>query len=1161
MSLKVDRVQLEIEIKNDSSRKRLRELEDQINGMRKSMKNMKDSSPEYAKQQKELHALVKEYDGIINKIGITNLSLTELRKRQKDLNSILRNMPPTNENYGAYKDEIAKVNARIKELRGNAKETGNSLSKFGTSFQVFAGNMMTKGVAKIGEWYNDAKEFVKEGIKMADKSEGVVTAFNKLNIPNLLKNIRSETKGLISDFQIMQTAVKAEKFGIPLSNLGSLLKFAQQRAQETGESIDYLVDSIINGIGRKSSLILDNLGISASRLQAETKKAGDFASAAINIVNEELKKQGDLALTSADKATQSAIKWENAQLKVGQRFQWLGGLWDKISGNIADNISSLAGDTRSLTHQYQDQIGKVADLEVNTAKLMPRYIELSKKTNLTKEEHKELDGILQQVAKTVPIAVTEWDKYGNAIAISTEKVNSFIQAERIRLKLMYEDKLKDRRNQLVGYVSEFEKLQKQMDALERGETLKKWQGSTTSVSAGVSSGSFVPLSDQEVVAIRKRYAVVKGLVLETNEEINFMNGSSAEKEAENQIKTEEARNRFNAMNKKQLTDWIKDEKNAKDQYLEIAKSIYNQRYGNSDNTTPKSDKSAAQRTKLNNELKKIEEDHLKEMAAIQKKYLSGGIETEFDFNQAILSQQDQFDAKRKDKLQELSKTLTDTSVRIDILKQIADIDKKMLDRQVDQANKIKKIILASDPIASEKEAHNNRLREVGLFGKKREDLSKEQLSALEQLEKQHAENMQKLSTKEAIIALKELDLNQSESIKHLEERRISEKMGEQQYRDELLKIEIDYLNKRLRINGLSSEKIAEINKQINKVTAEGISNKGQARETVINKFNIKSLKDQKEEELSVIKYYEDQKIITEDEALKIRKQINDQYLASSIESFSKANDAIQQVGGNLTGAMTNFQSAEEDAISRKYDKQIKAAEGNSKLQKKLEAKKEEEVNKIRAKYADKQFAVQTAQIISETSLAAMRAYSALAGIPVVGPALGAAAAAAAITYGASQIKVAKEQRDAAKEGYQSGGFTSSSSRDDKEAGVVHTNEFVANANAVRNPSVRKFLDVFDMAQKNGSIHMLNTTQILEKVRSETNRGYQSGGYTPSTDSSRNIEKTLISIIENNTNAMDRMVTQIDNGIEAYSVISGDNGSYRQTQKYESYIKRASRQSR
>lgn len=43
--------------------------------------------------------------------------------------------------------------------------------------------------------------------------------------------------------------------------------------------------------------------------------------------------------------------------------------------------------------------------------------------------------------------------------------------------------------------------------------------------------------------------------------------------------------------------------------------------------------------------------------------------------------------------------------------------------------------------------------------------------------------------------------------------------------------------------------------------------------------------------------------------------------------------------------------------------------------------------------------------------------------------------------------------------------------------------------------MKQFLDVFDVAQKRGTIRMLNTTQILEQVRSGNGR-YQ-GGYSNS----------------------------------------------------------------
>ena len=131
---------------------------------------------------------------------------------------------------------------------------------------------------------------------------------------------------------------------------------------------------------------------------------------------------------------------------------------------------------------------------------------------------------------------------------------------------------------------------------------------------------------------------------------------------------------------------------------------------------------------------------------------------------------------------------------------------------------------------------------------------------------------------------------------------------------------------------------------------------------------------------------------------------------------------------------------------------------------------------------------------SKTALAIMAAWTAG---PILGPILGAIAAA----QGAAQIAIAKQQREEAKGLYTGGysqdyveGYTKKGNSKDV-AGVipVHKNEFVTNHEGVANPHVKQFLDVFDIAQKNGTIGMINTTQILEQVR--TKSGRYSGGYT------------------------------------------------------------------
>lgn len=577
----------------------------------------------------------------------------------------------------------------------------------------------------------------------------------------------------------------------------------------------------------------------------------------------------------------------------------------------------------------------------------------------------------------------------------------------------------------------------------------------------------------------------------------------------------------------------------------------------------KTDKSSVQRKKLQDALKVLEEDHLKAMSAIKENYLKDDQKTEFEHNQELLKQQDIYDDNRKLKLESLKKELTDPSIRIDIAKQIADIESKNLDRQIQQANKIKKILLDADPIEQEKQSHENRLRELGLFNDDVTKRTEAQKTAVELLEKQHADNLRKLSRKDANLQLKQLDTLQADAERVLSERKVKEKMSEHQFNDERLKIEADFLKRKLQINGLSLEKAEEIQKQITNNDSAQTINKADSRQSILNQYGLQNVKDKKEAELAILQYYEDQGLLSHEEALKARALIDQEYLQTFVDKFSQVNEIVSQIGGNLTGTMSNFQSAEESAVSRKYDKQITAAEGNSKRQKKLEEQKQKDLNAIRAKYADKQFLVTVAQTISSTALAAMESYKAMAGIPVVGPALGVAAAAAAVAFGGSQIAVAKEQRDAAKEGYFDGGYTGGTNPKEvrgyfPDGSPYHGKEFVANHKSTANGLLKPLFDVVDDAQRNNTVSSL-TKRDLAKALRISGPGYISGGYTgnissPSVARDTRYEESYDRFV----NVMERLEARLDVPLKAGVTITGDDGIEHQLNLYNKMKSDASR---
>lgn len=168
--------------------------------------------------------------------------------------------------------------------------------------------------------------FAGEISKLAGESEGVKHAFDRLkDSQQVLEQMRTATQNTVSDLSLMKYAVQAENFGIPIKNLANLFEFAHQRAVATGQSVDYLVQSIVTGIGRKSPLILDNLGISAIALKeklkgvgTETATIGDVAQAVGSIASEALSKMGGSIETVSTKMEQNSAKWDNLKVKMGE---------------------------------------------------------------------------------------------------------------------------------------------------------------------------------------------------------------------------------------------------------------------------------------------------------------------------------------------------------------------------------------------------------------------------------------------------------------------------------------------------------------------------------------------------------------------------------------------------------------------------------------------------------------------------------------------------------------------------------------------------------------------------------------------------------------------------------------------------------------------------
>lgn len=221
--------------------------------------------------------------------------------------------------------------------------------------QVAGGNLLSKGLEKIVGGLTDAWT---KSIELARAGEGVRIAFERLNQPGLLDKLKEATHGTVSEVELMKQAIKFENFKLPLEDLATYLAFAQQKAKDTGESVDYMVNSITTGLGRQSKQILDNLGISAAELTKRMNEGADMTKAVADIIREEMAKAGDYVETAADKAAQAAAKATDELEKFGRSAapiaeEW-GQVWNALSIGAMDFANTLLGPVAKSIRSLQN---------------------------------------------------------------------------------------------------------------------------------------------------------------------------------------------------------------------------------------------------------------------------------------------------------------------------------------------------------------------------------------------------------------------------------------------------------------------------------------------------------------------------------------------------------------------------------------------------------------------------------------------------------------------------------------------------------------------------------------------------------------------------------------------------------------------------------------
>lgn len=1111
---------------------------------RKETEAYRNLKKQYTETSKEIRTLTDRIGEQTSKIDILDMSMVQLKKQQKSLQKELDNTVQSlnPEAYSVLEQRLKDVSGRISELKQNAKSFGE-LASDDTVNGVLLGNMLTKGAElfgeKVREFTDSIAELVNGGLEMAEQADGVTKAFNDLNQEGLLDNLRKATKGTVNDVQLMTAAVKANDFRIPLEDLGKYLEFAQLKAQQTGQSVDYMTDSIVTGLGRKSPLILDNLGISAAEISEKTKETGDFMKAVAEIVDTQLAAAGETYISAADRAAQKTVELQNAQKALGDEILPLKEQWDDAYADMQLNTISLI--SWCVKHQgvvktlgiLLTAFTVVAIATSNAIKtnivvtkgaaaaqqawnvicatgtglmklLQAGFLLLTGRVTQAKAAWASMNATMKAsvfgliAAGVALLAMKLWDmkKATDASTLAQKALNNIraeAQKQVVEEKLKLENLVKVAKDEKLSMDERY----KAVDALNKivpqynatiDKTTKKFRASDKALKAYINN--LVKL--YEVQGAKKQIQ------------------SLSEQRAELEVKLAGAKKNLSGAKSAQgvsyTTSW-----GAVGNTQSDAVGHFQSQVNSISNSIKQLDAQINAITDAFGE--GIRQQTVKESSEPEVPGSGiggggggkgGGGHTGTVNTTTTQPNPDDIASKRFSENRQADIDAANLDYQQDVNNwEMALARKKVSQEKYDLAMQALKTQHTANILAIET-SYSEQSQNIGIAdGAKKKSLQDKQQANLRAAEQAHFD--QQVAVEQAY---------QDALAKVMEQGEAQQELTLEQQRDQKLEVLKGYYQAALNMAKQNGEDTAQLEKaykdvqiQIKKeyitkqkeLLDEQDDKKKQARQAL--GFDQQSEYDR---QLQQLKQALDNQYITQQEYEQKVQQLKK-------ESFMKQAEYYTNLFSN---AVTSLQNAEMANVDAKYDAEIKAAEGNTALQEKLEKKKANEKLKIQKKYADVNFAMQVAQIISNTAVSIMKAYSEL------GPIAGSVAAALMGVTGAAQLAVANAERQKVKRmtlngsasGTSSAGSRVASGREsggridvEREQDGKHFNaeyapgkrgyvdhptvivgegprgrskEWVASNAALENPTIAPLINLMDAAQRAGQIRTFDMSKYL-----------------------------------------------------------------------------------
>lgn len=267
-------------------------------------------------------------------------------------------------------------------------------------------------------------------------------------------------------------------------------------------------------------------------------------------------------------------------------------------------------------------------------------------------------------------------------------------------------------------------------------------------------------------------------------------------------------------------------------------------------------------------------------------------------------------------------------------------------------------------------------------------------------------------------------------------------------------------------------------------------------DAVGTKAKIELATEQRDSDLADLEEMHQMQLISEEEYLERRKQLNADYskqIAGIVtESWQNAAATASQFLNQMGALVSAVKDAETESLEAQMQAELAAAGDNAEARAAIEEKYEAKKLDTQKKYADVEMAINIGKTIADGALAVMKSFADLG--PIAGGIMAALIAATTV----AQVAVIVAQRNSIKnasagaggstasaagnvQGFSEGGYTGKGERLEV-AGVVHKGEYVVPQPELRDPQVAS---------------MVASIESKRRARTSKNAlpGFAEGGYT------------------------------------------------------------------